>query len=198
MSHPGSGAPPDAAGAIVEVAGETVRVTGAQTVVRRPDGRVLLQLRPWPPGWELPGGHCDAGETAAECARREAIEETGLALRMGPLVGVYRWSGMRRASDAVFLAETGGGTPRRSLEAVAHCWVRRGRYPRAIFPWIPARLEDALDVAAGAPPRIREQPVRLVHVLFFGSSWAGTVVDGVRSLRRGWRGRPRRHSGRRR
>ena len=44
-------------------------VEGAQVaIVQR--GRVLIQFRPWPPGWELPGGHCEPGErpTAAELA----------------------------------------------------------------------------------------------------------------------------------
>ena len=39
-------------------------VMGAQVaIVER--GRVLLQFRPWPPGWELPGGHCKPGEDPA-------------------------------------------------------------------------------------------------------------------------------------
>ncbi len=49
-------------------------VEGAQVaIVQR--GRVLLQFRPWPPGWELPGGHCDPGEDPADTAKREVTEE---------------------------------------------------------------------------------------------------------------------------
>jgi 8-oxo-dGTP pyrophosphatase MutT (NUDIX family) len=44
-------------------------VQGAQVaIVQR--GRVLLQFRPWPPGWELPGGHVDPGEEPAVTAAR--------------------------------------------------------------------------------------------------------------------------------
>ncbi|MEA2672508.1 MAG: hypothetical protein QOG45_2728, partial [Chloroflexota bacterium] len=39
------------------VGDRTFPVQGAQLAIVH-DGRVLLQLRPWPPGWELPGGHC--------------------------------------------------------------------------------------------------------------------------------------------
>ena len=55
---------------------------------------VLLIRRRWAPhagAWALPGGHVDAGETAAEAAVREAAEETGLDLEADRLqwVGLY-------------------------------------------------------------------------------------------------------------
>src|SRR5262245_29902159 len=163
-------------GSAVSVDGTIARVHGSQAAIRRADGRILLQFRLWPPGWELPGGHCDPDEDAAACAAREAREETGLEVRPVGLSGVYRWAGMRRTADAVYLVDAVSDAPRRSLESVAHRWVERGRYPRTVFPWVPARVEDALDVAGGAAPVQREQPVTLRHVLFFGSSWAGAVV----------------------
>ncbi len=53
-------------------------VEGAQVaIVER--GRVLLQFRPWPPGWELPGGHVEPGEDPAVTGARETEEETGLS-----------------------------------------------------------------------------------------------------------------------
>jgi len=61
----------------VEVEGIPWPVLGAQVAIIR-NGRVLLQFRPWPPGWELPGGHCEDTESPEATATREAEEETGL------------------------------------------------------------------------------------------------------------------------
>jgi 8-oxo-dGTP pyrophosphatase MutT (NUDIX family) len=158
-------------------------VTGAQVAILR-EGRILVQLRVWPPGWELPGGHSELGESPADTALREAREETGFEVRMIGIVGVYRWEGLRRTADAVYLAEVVGGEPRRSLESMSQRFVRRSRYPRAVFPWIPQRLEDAFDVAAGGPPVLRVQAVTMRHVLFFGSTLAGALVDEIRRFRR--------------
>ena len=175
----------------VVVDGVAHTVAGAQAAILCGD-RILLQLRLWPPGWELPGGHCAEGETPPETAMREAREETGLEVSMRGVVGVYRWEGLRSAADAVYLVEPVGGAHRRSLEGLSHRFVRRSRSPRAVVPWIPQRLADAFDVAAGAPPVLRVQPVTLRHVLFFGSTLAGALVDEARRIRRSLRRRLRR------
>jgi 8-oxo-dGTP diphosphatase len=53
-------------------------------IVLNPEGEVLLILRRNdPPGWALPGGFVDAGETLEQAVARELAEETGLrALRV--------------------------------------------------------------------------------------------------------------------
>jgi 8-oxo-dGTP diphosphatase len=50
---------------------------------------VLVERRFPPPGWALPGGFVEAGETVAAAARREIREETGLEVELVALLGVY-------------------------------------------------------------------------------------------------------------
>lgn len=51
--------------------------------------RVLLIRRTDNGRWSLPGGGMDPGESAHECCGREVLEETGLVVRIGRLIGVY-------------------------------------------------------------------------------------------------------------
>lgn len=55
------------------------------------DERVLLGRRRGAHGadsWSFPGGHLELGESWADCARREVLEETGLAIAEPRLAGV--------------------------------------------------------------------------------------------------------------
>jgi 8-oxo-dGTP diphosphatase len=55
-------------------------------------GRVLLIKRGKPPllgEWSIPGGMLELGESLREGAEREALEETGLVVRAGDLLGVF-------------------------------------------------------------------------------------------------------------
>jgi 8-oxo-dGTP diphosphatase len=57
-----------------------------------PKGRLLLVQRGRPPfqgRWGLPGGFCEWKETTEACCARETLEETGLRVRVGKLLGVY-------------------------------------------------------------------------------------------------------------
>lgn len=50
---------------------------------------VLIGRRSPPPGYALPGGFVDVGETVEAAAVREAREETGLGVTLKRLLGVY-------------------------------------------------------------------------------------------------------------
>lgn len=57
---------------------------------------VVLVRRAIEPGyglWVFPGGYVDRGEPVPEAARREALEECGLEIRIDTLLGVYSYRG---------------------------------------------------------------------------------------------------------
>src|SRR5207237_10410221 len=55
---------------------------GAICVIERSDGRVLLVRHSYRRRWGFPGGLIARGETPAAAARREAMEEVGLAIEI--------------------------------------------------------------------------------------------------------------------
>lgn len=66
----------------------TVRL-GVGVIVRDGQGRILLERRSDCGLWGLPGGRMEPGESLAVTAVREVLEETGLRVAVGALVGVY-------------------------------------------------------------------------------------------------------------
>ena len=74
------------------------------------EGIVFIERRYPPLGWALPGGFVDVGETLAEAARREALEETGLEVRLLEQFHTYSEPARdprRHTISTVFLAEVG-------------------------------------------------------------------------------------------
>jgi 8-oxo-dGTP diphosphatase len=77
------------------VSGAEIPCVGA--VVKDEQGRLLLIKRDHEPGaglWSLPGGRIEPGETDAEALVREMLEETGLKVAPGRLLGSVKRPGL--------------------------------------------------------------------------------------------------------
>ena len=72
---------------------------------------VLIERRYPPPGWALPGGFVDVGESLEQAAIREAREETSLDISLITLLGCYSdpaRDNRGHTVSAVYIAESSG------------------------------------------------------------------------------------------
>ena len=104
-------------------------------IIRAGGGIVLVRRRFPPLGWALPGGFVDAGETLEAAAAREALEETGLVVRLGRQFHTYSDPARdprRHTISTVFLAEA-DGTPRGGDDAAEARVFPPGELPLLVF-----------------------------------------------------------------
>ena len=127
---------------------------GTRTAVFEGENRVLLVRHSYGPGWFLPGGGVERGETIFHSAKREVREEAGIIAKEEPVLkGVclndgqfpgdhvavltlHRfsrepWKPNLEISEAQFFAAdqlpegTSGGTRRRIEEILSNCEIAR-------------------------------------------------------------------------
>lgn len=107
------------------------RVRAAGAVITDAAGRVLLVLRGHEPQsgrWSIPGGRVEPGETPAEAAAREVLEETGLTVRVVRELGVVElpWGDGVVFEAHDFLAEILSGELRAADDAADAEWFTPG------------------------------------------------------------------------
>ena len=108
------------------MSGSVIPCVGA--VVTDGQGRLLMIKRGHEPGaglWSIPGGRIEPGETDAEALVREMLEETGLAVEVGSLIGRVQRPGLDGAVIDIrdYIATVTGGTLRPGDDAADTRWV---------------------------------------------------------------------------
>jgi 8-oxo-dGTP pyrophosphatase MutT (NUDIX family) len=68
------------------------KIAAAATLVRDPDGRLLVVYDRFKRTWTIPGGVVDPDEDPADAAQRESWEEAGVKIETGRLLGVFAQS----------------------------------------------------------------------------------------------------------
>ena len=110
-------------------------VPSVNVVVTNGDGDVLLIQRSDNGNWALPGGAIDLGESMAQAATRETLEESGITCAITGLVGIYTdpkhiilytSNGEARQEFSIVLtAVATGGEPTPSSETSRVIWAPR-------------------------------------------------------------------------
>jgi 8-oxo-dGTP pyrophosphatase MutT (NUDIX family) len=106
-------------------------------------GQVLLVRQTYMPGWFMPGGAIQRGETLEQAARREAREEVGAELGSLRLLGTYsNFKEWKSDHNVVFAAEDVTFTAVQDHEVAEARFFSLDDLPKALWPGHRRRLEE--------------------------------------------------------
>lgn len=109
-------------------------VVAVTALVRDEAGRILLIRRTDNDLYAIPGGALELGETLTQAAQREVIEETGIAVEVTGLIGVFSDpqhiieftdGEIRQEFSICFRSKPIGGQLRTSVESKEVLWAAR-------------------------------------------------------------------------
>ncbi|MGY4917611.1 NUDIX hydrolase [Streptomyces sp. 900116325] len=136
-------------------------VPSVTVVVRDDSGRLLLIHKTDNDLWALPGGGHDIGESVADTVVREVAEETGIAVKVDSVIGLYTNpqhviayddGEVRQQFSICFRAHPVGGSLRTSSESKEVRWIDPADLSGLdIHPSMRLRIAHGLDDSRREP-----------------------------------------------
>jgi len=118
-------------------------------------GRVLLVKPTYKPGWEIPGGGLEPGESPSDAAAREVREELGIVATVGRLL-VVDWAPNPADGDKLLFVFDGGVLPTSTVVVVDGAEIDGYRYvldeeiDALLIPRLARRVHAAIACRAHA------------------------------------------------
>lgn len=110
--------------------------TASAVIVK--DGRVLLGKRRIDPSlgmWNIPGGFLNLGEDPKDAAMREALEETGLVVELGDVLGIFMdvyGPAKESTLNIAYLAKIVGGQEKKDDDLSELKWFAPNEIPEEL------------------------------------------------------------------